>query len=82
MVRTPRIRKAVAVLGIALVVFAAFVPAVASALGSAILVALWLVLPAVAITVLRREAFRCDQQPVSLLAVLDSRAPPVVSTLG
>jgi hypothetical protein len=82
MVRTPRIRKAVAILGIALVVFAAFVPAVASTLGSAILVALWLVLPAVAITVLRREAFRCDEQPVSLLAVLDSRAPPAVSTLG
>jgi len=78
----PRTRKTVAVLCIALVVFAAFVPAVASALGSAVLVALWLVLPAVAITVLRREAFRCDEQPVSLLAVLDSRAPPAVSALG
>jgi hypothetical protein len=78
----PRSRKAVAVLCIALLVFAAFVPAVASTLGSMVLVALWLVLPAVAITVLRREAFRCDQQPVSLLAVLDSRAPPAVSALG
>jgi hypothetical protein len=78
----PRTRKTIAVLCIALVVFAAFVPAVASTLGSAVLVALWLVLPAVVITVLRREAFRCDEQPVSLLAVLASRAPPSVATLG
>jgi hypothetical protein len=75
-------RKTVAVLCIALVVFAAFVPAIAASLGSAVLVPLWLVLPAVAITIVRREAFRCDEQPVSLLAVLDTRAPPAVSALG
>jgi hypothetical protein len=79
---TPRTRKAVAVLCIALVVCAAFVPVIASALGSAILVPLWLVLPAVTVVIVRRRAFRCDHQPVSLLAILDSRAPPVPATLA
>ena len=77
-----RSRKAVAVVCIALVVFAAFVPALAASFGSAVLIPLWLVLPAVVVTVVRREAFRCDEQPVSLLAVLDSRAPPAVFTLA
>jgi hypothetical protein len=74
-----RTRKAVAVACIALVVFAAFVPALASTLGAAVLVPLWLVLPAVVVTVVRREAFRCDEQPVSLLTVLASRAPPALA---
>ena len=74
-----RTRKAIAVVCIALVVFAAFVPAFASTLGAALLVPLWLVLPAVVVTVVRREAFRCDEQPVSLLAVLASRAPPALT---
>ncbi len=74
-----RTRKAIAVVCIALVVFAAFVPALASTLGAALLVPLWLVLPAVVVTVVRREAFRCDEQPVSLLAVLASRAPPALT---
>jgi len=74
-----RTRKAVAVACIALVVFAAFVPALASTLGAAVLVPLWLVLPAVVVTVVRREAFRCDEQPVSLLTLLASRAPPALA---
>jgi hypothetical protein len=78
---SPRTRKAVAVLCIALVVCAAFVPVIASTLGTAILVPLWLVLPAVAVVIVRRKAFTCDDQPVSLLAILDSRAPPVLATL-
>jgi hypothetical protein len=73
----PRTRRTAAVLCLALVLFAAFVPAMASALGTAVLVPLGLVLPGVAVTVLRRAAFRCDEQPVSLLALLESRAPPV-----
>ena len=77
-----RTRKAIAVVCIALVVFAAFVPALASTLGAAVLVPLWLVLPAVVVTIVRREAFRCDEQPVSLLAVLAGRAPPAVFTLA
>jgi len=78
---TPRIRKAFAVLCIGIVLVAAFVPALASNLGSAILVPLWLVVPAVAVTVIRCDALRSDEQPVSLLAVLDSRAPPILSSL-
>jgi hypothetical protein len=78
----PRTRKAVAVLCIALVVFAAFVPVIASTLGSAILVPIGLVIPAVAVAIVRRRAFRCDEQPVSLLAILDSRAPPLPSSFA
>jgi hypothetical protein len=78
---TPRVRKAFAVLCIAIVVVAVFAPALASSLGSAILVPLWLVVPAVAVTVIRRDALRSDEQPVSLLAVLDSRAPPILAPL-
>lgn len=75
-------RKTAAVLCIALVVFAAFVPVIASALGTVVLVPLWIVLPAVVVTLVRYDAFRCDEQPVSLLAVLDSRAPPALSALA
>jgi hypothetical protein len=74
----PRPRGAVAVLCIALIVFAAFVPVVAATLGSFVLVPLWLVLPAVAVAVIRRQACRCDEQTTALLAVLDSRAPPAL----
>jgi hypothetical protein len=78
----PTSRKAIAVLCIGLVVFAAFVPAVASTLGSTIFVACWLVVPAIAITLIRRAAFCCDEQPVSLLVLLESRAPPARFALG
>ena len=77
-----RTRQAVAVVCIALIVFAAFVPALASTLGSVVLVPLWLVLPAVIVTVVRREAFRCDVQPLALLAVVSGRAPPRASALA
>lgn len=82
MITTPRRRQAVAVLCIALVVCAAFVPAIATTLGTAILIPLWLVLPAVAAIVVRREAFGCDEQPVSLRALLASRAPPLPAPLA
>jgi hypothetical protein len=76
-----RTSRTVAVLCIAAVVFAALVPALASAtLGSAIFVPLWLVCPAVASVVIRRTALRCDEQPVALLSLVLSRAPP--HTLG
>ena len=78
---TPRVRKALAVLCIAIVVVAAFVPVLASSLGTAVLVPLWLVVPAVAVTVIRREAFHSDEQPLPLLVALDSRAPPILSSL-
>jgi hypothetical protein len=73
---TPRTRKAAAVLCIALVLVAGILPAVSAALGAVILVALWLVAPAVVVTVIRRIASDSEEQPVSLLALLDSRGPP------
>jgi hypothetical protein len=79
---TPRTRTTVAVLCIALVLVAGVLPAVSSALGSAILVVLWVVLPAVAVTTIRRIAADSDEQPVSLLALLDSRGPPCLITLA
>jgi fatty acid desaturase len=69
-------RTIVAVFCIALVVFAAFVPAAAGTLVNAILVALWLVVPAIVGTILRRAASRSDQQPVALLSLIFFRAPP------
>jgi hypothetical protein len=65
------------VLCIAAVVVAAVVPSLAaSTLGTAIFVPLWLVVPAVSIVVIRRTAARCDEQPVALLSLVLSRAPP------
>jgi hypothetical protein len=60
----------------AVVVFAAFLPAVSANLPPVILTALWLVIPAVAVVVIRRLAIRRDEQPLSLLALVASRAPP------
>ena len=75
-------RKSVAVVCIALVVFAALAPVVAADLVSLVLTALWLVLPAIAVTVVRRRASRCDEQTVSLLSLLLSRAPPLLPALA
>ena len=71
-----RTRKTVAVLCIAVVVFAAFLPAVSGNLPPLVLTALWLVIPVVAVAVMRRVAVRCDEQAVSLLSLTLSRAPP------
>lgn len=73
---TLRTRKTVAVLCIAVVLVAGMLPAVSTALGPVALVALYLVVPAVALTVIRRTASDSREQPVSLLALLDSRGPP------
>jgi hypothetical protein len=70
-----RARKLVAVLCAVLVLFAAFAPAVAS-LPVAILTPLWLVVPATAVVIVRRNAARCNEQPTSLLSLFSSRAPP------
>ena len=79
---TPRIRKTVAVLCIAVVLVAGVLPGASTALGAVLLVALWLVAPAVAVTIVRRIASDSDQQPVSLLSLLDSRAPPRLFALA
>jgi 4-hydroxybenzoate polyprenyltransferase len=71
-----RTRKTTAVLCIALVLVAGILPALASALGSIVLEPLWLVLPAIVVVIVRRHASVSHEQPVPLLALLDSRGPP------
>jgi hypothetical protein len=73
-------RRSFVFLAIGLVLFAAFLPAAGADLPAAILGRLWLILPTIAITLIRRLASRCDDQPTSLLALVASRAPP--STLA
>jgi uncharacterized membrane protein YjdF len=70
-----RTRTSVAVLCIAIVVFSAIVPAVAGHF-FAILVPLWLVVPAVSVVIIRRKSLHCDEQSISLLSLALSRAPP------
>ena len=77
-----RTRKSVAVLCIALVVFAAFVPAAAPNLVYAILVPLRLVVPAATVVVIRSTPVRCDEQPASLLSLVAPRAPPTQLVLA
>jgi hypothetical protein len=69
-------RKSFVLFGLAVLVFAAFVPALSSSFPSAILTPLWLVVPAVSIVVIRRTATRCDDQPVALFSLTLLRAPP------
>ena len=68
--------RSLVLLALGLVLFAAFVPAAAANLAAVILTPLWLLLPSAAITRIRREASNFDQQPASLLSLVDSRAPP------
>jgi hypothetical protein len=70
-----RTRKSLALLAAALVVFAAFAPGVAS-LPMVVFTPIGLVVAAIAVTLIRRVAFHCDEQPVALLSLLTSRAPP------
>ena len=80
--RTLRTRKSLVLFGLAVVVFAAFVPALASSLPSAILTPLWVVIPAVSVVVIRRTAVRCDDRPVALLSLALLRAPPATFSLA
>jgi hypothetical protein len=70
-----RARKSVAVLCAVLVLVAAFAPAVPN-VPVAILNPLWLIVPATAAIIVRREAMRCAEQPSALLSIVASRAPP------
>jgi len=79
--RKLRARKSLVLFGLAVVVFA-LVPALAVDLPSAILIPLWLVVPAVSVVVVRRIAARCDDQPVALLSLALFRAPPVPLALA
>jgi hypothetical protein len=79
--RRLRTHKSLVLIGLGVVVFAAILPIV-SPLFTAVLVPLWLVLPAVIVTLVRRTAVRCDEQTVSLRSLLPSRAPPAVLVLS
>ena len=70
-----RTRKSFVIFAIGVVLFASLVPVV-STLFTAVLIPLWIVIPAVVIVTLRRRAVRCTEQPVSLLSLVLSRAPP------
>jgi hypothetical protein len=74
-------RKTVAVLCIALVVFAAFMPGGFPNIVWAPLVALWLVVPKADVTGIVRTASRSDERPVSLRSLALLRAPPAASHL-
>lgn len=72
-----RHRKTIAVVCVALVVFAAFLPGGAPEIVWAELTPLWLVVPAVDVKQIVRTASRCDDQPTSLLSLVLLRAPPL-----
>jgi hypothetical protein len=76
-----RTRKSLVLLAAALVVFAAFVPGVA-ALPLVIFTPIGLVVAAVLVTLIRRVAICCDEQPVALLSLLAPRAPPAPVVLA
>jgi hypothetical protein len=77
----PRGRKTIAVLCVALVVFAAFIPGGLPSIVWAPLIALWLVVPAADVTGIVRTASRSDERPASLLSLGLLRAPPVARHL-
>ena len=74
-----RARKSIVVLCIAVIAVAALLPAVSIDL-VAILTPLWLVVPAVAVGSIRRFALCSNDQPVSLLSLVPSRAPPAATS--
>lgn len=80
--RRLRSRKSLVFFGLAVAVFAAFVPASSSISLTAVLTPLWTVPQAVSIDVVRRTAARCDEQPVALLSLSLFRAPPSRPAVG
>ena len=80
--RRIRTRRSFVLFGLAVVVFAAIFPAVASDLPDVVLSPLWLIVPAAAITIVRRTATRCDDQPLALLSLALLRAPPATPAVA
>ena len=80
--RTMRTHRSFALLGLAVVVFASFLPTVASGLFDAVLTPLWIVAPAALIMVVRRTATRCHDQPLALRSLPLFRAPPATLALS
>jgi hypothetical protein len=76
-----RTRKAIAVTCIALVVFVAFLPLGGTALEWLVVTPAFTFLPSSTPSVVTREAPRCDEQLVALLAIVESRGPPSSSSL-
>ena len=72
----PRTRRAVAVVGIALIVFAALVPLGGVSLEWLVVAPVFVLLPPIAASAVIPQDRRCDERCVSLLAILDSRGPP------
>ena len=79
--RRLRTRTSLVLFGVAVAVFAAFVPGLTAGIPDAILTPLWLIVPAVSIVVVRRRASRSEEQPVALLSLALFRAPPVTVAL-
>ena len=79
--RTMRTHRSLAFLGLAVVVFASFLPGVTSGLLDAVLTPLWIVFPTASIIVVRRTATQCPNQPLSLLSLAPFRAPPATLAL-
>ena len=80
--RRIRTRRSFVLFGLAVLVFAAILPAVASDLADVVLTPLWLIVPAAAITIVRRTATRCDDQPLALLSLALLRAPPATAAVA
>ena len=72
----PRLRRPVAVLCIAVIALAAFMPGV-SACDDAVFEPSWVLLPDLAWTFVPNTPVRVPEQLLALLALLPSRAPPV-----
>ena len=72
----PRLRRPVAVLCIAALAFATILPG-AAAVDFGVLEPTWVLLPDLASAFVRAEPDDQPEQPLSLLAVRASRAPPV-----
>lgn len=77
-----RTRRAVAVTCLALVVFAAFLPLGGVSLEWLVVTPVFILLPSCTTPVAPREAPRCDERLVALLAIVESRGPPFSSSLA
>lgn len=78
----PTTRRIVAASCIALIVLAAFLPLGGVSLEWLVVTPAFTLLPPTATRPVPREAPRCDEQSVALLARLESRGPPTRSSLS
>jgi hypothetical protein len=76
-----RTRKAIAVTCMVLVVFAAFVPLGGMSLEWLVVTPVFILLPPGPTAVARPHVPRRDERLVALLAIVDTRGPPSVSSL-